>query len=318
METRASYVLVGIFMLAMLTATAGFVLWLGHYQSRVQFAYYDLFFSDSVAGLQQGSAVRYKGVEVGRVKDIDIDAANIERIRVRIEVRAGTPIHEGVFATLELQGITGLVFVQITGGSRASPMLPERTQEPFPVIPARQSRFALLLEGAPDLLTRATELLQQVQQMASPENRQALTQILANVRDLTGMLNGYSHRVDEMLAAGTVAANEAAGAARAYKDLAAHVDAKTGDVGDQAAAALAQMQEAARGFAKVSQQLNTVIADNRPGLRDFTGSGLYEFTQLMIEGRALVESITRVSQQFERDPARFLFGDRQKGFQIER
>jgi len=311
METRASYVLVGIFMLAMLTAAAAFVVWLGRYQTKLEYAYYDLFFTESVAGLQKGSAVRYKGVEVGRVKDIQIDTANIERIRVLIQVQPGTPLHEGVFATLELQGITGLVFVQIAGGSRDTPMLSERTEEPFPVIPTRPSRFAQLLQGAPDLLVRATDLLNQVQQMASPENRQALTQILANVRDLTGMLNGYSHRIDEMLVAGTAAANELAGTAHAYQNLATQLGGK----GD---AALVQTQEAAKGFAKVSQQLSVLIADSRPGLKDFSGSGLYEFTQLMIEARALVESMTRVSQQLERDPARFLFGDRQKGYQIER
>jgi phospholipid/cholesterol/gamma-HCH transport system substrate-binding protein len=61
-----------------------------------------------------------------------------------------------------------------------------------------------------------------------------------------------------------------------------------------------------------------MIEDNRQGVSDFSGTGLYEFTQLMIEARVLVESLTRVSQQLERDPARFLFGDRQKGFEIER
>ena len=89
-------------------------------------------------------------------------------------------------------------------------------------------------------------------------------------------------------------------------------------IGGEAGEAVKKMQQAADGFARVSRQLEGLIADNRQGISDFSGTGLYEFTQLMIEARVLVESLTRVSQQLERDPARFLFGDRQKGFEIER
>ena len=65
METRASYVLVGAFVLLMVTAASLFVVWLGHYQREESFAYYDIYFSESVAGLQKGGAVRYQGVQVG-------------------------------------------------------------------------------------------------------------------------------------------------------------------------------------------------------------------------------------------------------------
>ena len=70
METRASYVLVGAFVLLMLAAAGLFVVWLGRYQAEETFAYYDIYFGESVAGLQVGGAVRYQGVEVGRVQDI--------------------------------------------------------------------------------------------------------------------------------------------------------------------------------------------------------------------------------------------------------
>jgi len=140
METRASYVLVGAFVLLMVTAASLFVVWLGHYQREESFAFYDTYFSESVAGLQKGGAVRYQGVQVGRVADITIDPANIERVKVRIVVERGTPIHEGSTATLELQGITGLVFVQIKGGPNSAPMLPERSKKPIPVIPSALAR----------------------------------------------------------------------------------------------------------------------------------------------------------------------------------
>jgi len=86
METRASYVLVGAFVLLTLAAAALFVVWLGRYQAEEAYAFYDVYFHESVSGLQKSGVVRYQGVEVGRVEDIQIDPRDIERVKVRIRV----------------------------------------------------------------------------------------------------------------------------------------------------------------------------------------------------------------------------------------
>ena len=318
METRASYVLVGAFVLLMLAAAGLFVVWLGRYQAEEAYAYYDVYFAESVAGLQKGGAVRYQGVEVGRVEDIRIDPANIERVKVRVRVDRGTPIREGATATLELQGITGLVFVQIRGGSKDAAMLPERSEEPIPVIPSRPSLTAQILEGAPNLLAQATALMTQAQELLNADNRRAFTETMRNIRDLTQNLVEYSGRIDALLASGTDLTRDAQGAINEYGALATSLRTQVDTIGGDAGDAVQKMQEAADGFTRVSRQLEGLIKENRQGITDFSGSGLYEFTQLMIEARVLVESLTRVSQQLERDPARFLFGDRQKGFEIEK
>ena len=318
METRASYVLVGAFVLLMLAAAGLFVVWLGRYQAEETFSYYDIYFAESVAGLQEGGAVRYQGVQVGRVQDIRIDPNDIQRVKVRVRVDRGTPIRKDATATLELQGITGLVFVQIKGGSNEAAMLPERAEEPIPVIPSRPSLTAQILEGAPNLLAQASALMQQAQEILNADNRRAFSETLRNVRDLTEMMVDYSQRIDGLLKTGNELTTEARGAISEYRTLATSLRTQVDGLGGNAGEALAQMQQAADGFTRVSRQLESLIKDNRQGISDFSGTGLYEFTQLMIESRVLVESLTRVSQQLERDPARFLFGDRQKGFEIER
>ena len=317
METRASYVLVGAFVLVMLAAAGLFVVWLGRYQAEEAYAFYDIYFGESVTGLQEGGAVRYQGVEVGRVEDIRIDPTDIQRVKVRVRIDRGTPIREDATATLELQGITGLVFVQIKGGSNEAPMLPERSDEPIPVIASRPSLTAQILEGAPNLLAQATALMQQAQELLNADNRRAFTDTLRNVRDLTENLVGYSERIDALLASGNDLTQDAQTAIDEYGALATSLRTQVDGIGDDAGAAVEKMQEAADGFARVSGQLEGLIRENRQGITDFSSTGLYEFTQLMIEARVLVESLTRVSQQLERDPARFLFGDRQKGFEIE-
>ena len=157
-----------------------------------------------------------------------------------------------------------------------------------------------------------------MQEIVSVDNRQAFSATLVNVRDLTGMLLGYSQRIDALLASSTDLTDEARSTVSEYRALAGSLRKQVEGIGGGADEAVERMKEAADGFARVSKQLEGLIAENREGIRDFSGSGLYEFTQLMTEARVLVESMTRVSQQLERDPARFLFGDRQKGFEIQK
>ena len=84
---------------------------------------YQIAFAGSVTGLQQGSQVRYRGVPVGRVADIRIDPQRVEWVLVTIEVERGTPIRQDTVASLEMQGVTGIAFVQLQGGTQASPPL---------------------------------------------------------------------------------------------------------------------------------------------------------------------------------------------------
>src|SRR5476651_2070171 len=134
METRAHHVVVGVFIIVVLIGAFVSVIWLAGTQFQREGTIYDIYFRGSVSGLNEGAAVRYKGVQIGRVLSIRLDPENVERIRVRIEVDAVTPIKEDAVAALEAQGITGVAFVQITGGSNASPDLKKREDKRYPII----------------------------------------------------------------------------------------------------------------------------------------------------------------------------------------
>src|SRR5215469_4240839 len=99
------------------------IVWLTRLQFEKEGKIYDIHFAGSVSGLNDGAPVRYKGVPIGRVVRISLDPDNVERIRVRIVVDTGTPIKQDAVASLEAQGITGLAYVEISGGSNASPVV---------------------------------------------------------------------------------------------------------------------------------------------------------------------------------------------------
>ncbi|HLB81143.1 MAG TPA: MlaD family protein [Dongiaceae bacterium] len=278
METRASYLAVGAFVLALAAGVAVFVVWLGGFQAGQAVALYDIRFAGSVTGLQLDGPVRYRGISVGRVVDMQIDPENIELVRVTVEVDRNTPIRTNSVASLEIEGITAVAFVQIGGGTQESEPLPKTTKRPYPVIPSKASTLQEFFEGAPALVNRLNELADRLTLLFNADNMQAIGETLANLRDLTKTM---------------AAENGGAGAT------------------------MAELRETAQSFTEVADELEAMIAENRAPIRDFSSGGLYEASQLLTEIRQLVASFTRIAAQFERDPARFLFGDRQKGYQTE-
>src|SRR3712207_3406620 len=152
METRASHLLVGGFVLVLIAAMVGFIMWLARAQFQETADRYEIQFTGSVTGLQVGSPVRYRGVPVGTVREIRLDPANVERVRVRVDLQPGTPIKVDSLASMEQQGVTGGVYVQITGGTQEAPSLREVANVPMPVIPSKPSTFAELADRAPELL----------------------------------------------------------------------------------------------------------------------------------------------------------------------
>lgn len=115
METKARFVLIGALTVFGLLATLGFILWLAKVQIDRTYTQYDILF-DTVAGLSQSSAVRYNGVDVGKVLAIALDRADPALVRVRVEIFASTPVRADTMATLAGQGVTGVSFVALEGG----------------------------------------------------------------------------------------------------------------------------------------------------------------------------------------------------------
>ena len=123
MTGKTNYVLVGLFVLVLtLTLIAG-VLWLGSGGPGRVYDEYLVYMQESVSGLNRDNVVKYHGVNVGRVRAISLDPERAEEVRLLLEIDRGTPIREDTVATLETQGLTGLAFINLTGGSADSPPL---------------------------------------------------------------------------------------------------------------------------------------------------------------------------------------------------
>ena len=321
METRASYVAVGSFVLAVVFGLVVFATWLGKISIDSESDSYLIYFSGAVTGLQVGSPVRYRGIPVGTVTDIRIDPTNVERVQVTVEVTPGTPIVVSNVATLAIQGITGASFVQIVGGMQGDPLLEPEDDKDLAVIPSQPSSLAELLENFPRLLESATRLADAATEFLSEENVDSVTSILANVDALTRTLSDRSEEIASAVERlESLAVNVDGIVSEARVDLARlsdRVDSTLLTVDEELALTSVEIRELANAATATSNQITAFVRENRPGVREFTAGGINEFTLMVQELRTLATNLSRVAVRIENDPAQFLFGSSEQGVRVE-
>jgi phospholipid/cholesterol/gamma-HCH transport system substrate-binding protein len=194
-ETKANYILIGLFTIAGLLGIVFFSLWFARIELDRQFAYYDVRFS-SVSGLSNASDVRFSGLPVGQVVDVRLSPDRSGTITVRLEVAADTPVRADSIATIESQGVTGVSFVGISAGRPEAPLLSANDDSDVPVIPAGRSTLQSLSEDAPELVAETLRVVQEIGDLFGGENQGRLDRILINVEaasdEFAATLEGFS------------------------------------------------------------------------------------------------------------------------------
>ena len=190
MENRASYFWVGIFVFGVFFASLIFMLWLGDYSEEESFEYYKIHTQESVAGLGLKAPVRLLGVEVGSVENISIYAKQNLGVNILVKVKKGTPIKEDTFATLQFQGITGLKFIQLQGGSADSKKL--TSEKGYPVIAFRESFLATIDRQGERIFSLIKTADDKSKKLLSDENLQNIELLLKNLAQLSENLNANS------------------------------------------------------------------------------------------------------------------------------
>ncbi len=338
METRANHVIIGSFVLLFVAAIFVFVFWLAKLQVDREFAYYDIVFADAVSGLGEGGDVRFNGIKVGAVDKILIDRDDPTKVRVTIAIGSDTPVRKDSAAQLELQGITGVSYVQITGGTREAEFLPggyNRSGD-HPVIRARPSKIAELFQAAPELLTRALDVLNRVNEVLGDDNQKALAGVLADVRTVTSSMARREAAIGRIIDSFDRSSGDIGAAAKTMRDVTQKVDKLANEATETMAAArssiasvdllvkndagplIADSRKTAAALAALADEMQGILAENREPLRNFAGDGLGEFRQFLNEARILVASLARVANRLEEDPSQILFGAKESEFRPEK
>jgi phospholipid/cholesterol/gamma-HCH transport system substrate-binding protein len=305
MDREANYVAVGAFVLLVIFLGAGFVLWYTDAAEEEQ-KRYEMYFEGSVSGLSEGSTVRYLGVVVGRVAAIGIDPRDPRRVRVVADINATTPIAMDTVARLTLQGITGLLFVDLRP---RNPAMVARVAVPslrYPVIPSEQSQFDVLVSNLPDLVAKAAEALERVNAVMSDKNIAAVTKSLENAQRASAELPETVADARLMFRDMRDAANEMQTTMASLGELG----------GEDIKAAAMRLREVADTIAVTAERIDRLVAENEGNVDRFADQGLAEFEQLLREARTAMRSIDTLSRSLERDPSRVIYRPAPSGVEV--
>mgnify|MGYP001164571264 CR=1 FL=1 len=298
MEAKVNYTVVGAFVLVLGTALIGGVLWLssgGAY--RKAYDTYQIYMLESVSGLSLDAPVRYRGVEVGRVRKIALAAENIEQVQLTLDIERGAPVKEDTVAVLRVQGLTGIAYVELSGGRTNSAPLRARPNEAYPVIRTGPSLMVRLDSAITMLLTNVNRTSENLNALMDEGNRQAFKTTLADLEVLARTLAARSAAIDSSLA----------NAARTMENTAR----LTGDLPQL----LERVQRSADAFDRMAGELaragtsaHETLESSRTGVQQFAGETLPEAHHLITELRDLTSSLRQFSGQLEQNPSALLFG----------
>jgi len=300
-ENRANYHLIGAFVIISLISLFAFLIWLAKIDIDQKYKEYDIYFSESVSGLTKASQVTFNGIPVGDVRDITIAPNDPSLVRVHIRIEEEIPILEDTGATLAMQGITGVLFVQIIGGQPGSPPLVAKPGEEYPVIPSQPSTMAELFGGGGDLINRAMQTFENLNQILSQENVDSITQLLNNLESLSGDLAAEGDTIRQTL--------------QGLRDT---IDTAN-SLFDQ------DLKPAAAEFRTLSQKMNSLVenvdklvVENRENITGFTGTTMPELNLLIIDLRKLSQTFTELAERLEENPADIIFTRPEPEYEVEK
>ncbi|HVW70237.1 MAG TPA: MlaD family protein, partial [Steroidobacteraceae bacterium] len=288
MERNANYAAVGAFVLLVALVGALFVYWYTDTREHRHYNRYEVYFDGSVSGLERGAAVRNLGVGVGRVVDMRIDPRDPNRVQVVVDIDATTPISDKTVAELSLQGVTGLLYIDLLRNRPDRPELPLVPSLKYPVIRSAPSRLSAFLERLPDLVEAAGDLVQRADHLLSDANLTAFSSALNNINQASVGLPQTLHDFNSLLVDLRSATQQIAGSAH---DLRGVIDTSAPDV----EATVQRLRAVSDNLAKATDLVEKVIAENRQDVRSFARDGLPEIERFVREGRAAAEDIRTLS-----------------------
>jgi len=294
MEEKVNFAVVGIFVLVLSAGLIGGVLWFSSGKSYLKvYDIYQVYMNESVSGLNLNAPVRYHGVEVGRVQKIALAPQNAEQVLLTLGIEHSTPVKVDTVAVLQTQGLTGLAFIDLTGGNRDSPPLKALAGEKYPVIKTGRSLMTRLDSAVTALLTNLNRTSENFNALMDKDNQRMIKNTLTDIETLSRTLAARSATIDATLGN---AARTMEGSARLANEL---------PLLEQ------RIQRSADAFDHMANELSHAGASVSSTLNDtkqFTNETLPEAHQLVSELRDLTGTLQRFSSDLEKNPSILLYG----------
>jgi phospholipid/cholesterol/gamma-HCH transport system substrate-binding protein len=298
METRANYVLIGAFTLLAGVCLLLFALWAAKFSSDRNWRQFEVIFNEPVTGLTQGGSVQYNGIGVGTVDRLRLDPDDPRKVIALLRIQADAPVKVDTRARLSQQGVTGVPFIQLTGGSPQAARLEPSDDREIPIILTEPSALQNIADTANRLVARLDQLL-------SEQNIKRISDTLDHIEQATGAISDNREDIAALIA----------NARRATETLNTTLATANGsieridrNVVRQLPALMDKLDSTVGKLDAVAGNANAMISENRPALRSFANDGLAQLGPTVAEMRALIRDLRRLSDRLDGGAARFILG----------
>jgi phospholipid/cholesterol/gamma-HCH transport system substrate-binding protein len=265
-----------------------------------------------VTGLSTGGLVQYNGIKVGEVRQLHLAPDDPRKVIARVRIDASAPVKMDTRAKLGLQGVTGLAFIQLSGGAPSSPPLLPTREHPVPVIPSEESALSKLLASGSDIVVSANDAVLRMNQILSDENIKHISMLLEHVDRLSGALS------DQRGDLGT-ALRQMAEATAELKTTLIKIDRAADStnalVRDNARATLESAQRALDAVDKVASSAGALVEDNRAAINTFSNQGLRQIGPAVLDLRETLRSLKQLSDKLGASDSLLLGRDQPREFQ---
>lgn len=309
MDRDANYVAVGAFTLLVLAMAVTFVMWYSDSGDRRDFVTYEIYFNGSVSGLTEGGPVRYLGVDVGTVRRISLNKNRPDSVKVLAAVDSSAPISGSTRASLGLQGVTGLLYInlkQVANGGNEELKQGER----YPIIESQSSDIDAFIATLPQLAGRVSTLLDNIDAVFSKDNVQALSDTLKSLRDTSAGLPQTREQLQQLIAQLGETSNE-------FKATAANINGLATDVRPEVRDTIGRLNAVSGQLASTTKRLDEFMANSAAPLNHFTEHGLFEMEQLLRDARSAATEFRELSRSLKETPSQLMFERPESGVEIK-
>jgi phospholipid/cholesterol/gamma-HCH transport system substrate-binding protein len=276
METRANYILIGLFSLAVIFGGFGFVYWFHHVGGTGERALYRVVFEGPIGGLRAGATVSFNGIRVGEVTDLTLDPKDPKQALATISVDANTPVRADTQVSLDTQGLTGIAVLALRGGAPTAGPLTTKLGD-VPVLRAGSSASQDMMAAARDVARRIDSVL--------ADNQEALKNSLRNIETFT-----------EALAKNSDALTDTVDNLKSFSEALARNSGKI----DSIMAGVDNLMGGPEGKGAVPEAVRAIKA---------TAENLDKrIDSLTADGRRTLNTIDRAVRNFDENPSRIIFG----------
>lgn len=297
METKANYVLIGLFTLVVAAGLFGFVYWFQNVGGSGERAYYRVVFDGSVSGLRTGSSVLFNGIRVGEVTGLRLNPQRPQQVIATISIDKSVAVRTDTEASLEFQGLTGIASLALKGGDPSKPTLVGSRENP-PVLIAPPGATSDITQAARDTLRKLDNLL--------TENQQTLSSALKNIDKFTGMLAENSKRIDSALEHIDEFTGALARSSERVDKIVAGIQHLSGGEDGKSG----QLNMAASSIRALADNLDQRTAAISSGINQLTAAGAREIRGLASDAHRTLSTISRAVSNLDRNPSRIIFGGR--------